>query len=209
MSTTAKESWTKLCMGVARLDRMTGRSAVGKSVHWLLRPALFSLSVPAVVADAVGSAVPVNTFADWLTLPMTVGHMTNTCLSFARDSSDRSVRKRSACSPTSQGRRGDDLSSAQFERRNLASSNGWTRPCRWHMTRWNEIRRLSWCIADPAHVNNDFQLDYSAWCSCEISMLNRLLLLLDSLFRSLRAKSFLRRLFAPSPKPNSIHLTLG
>lgn len=155
-------------MGVARLDRTTGRWAVGKSAHCSPRPALSSLSAPAVAADAAASAVLVNTFVDWPTPPTTVGRMTSTCLSFARDSSGRSVRRRSACSPASRGRRDDDSSSAQFERRNLALSSGWMRPCRWHMTRWNETRRLSLCIADPAHVNNDFQLDYSAWCSCEI-----------------------------------------
>lgn len=155
-------------MVVARLGHMTGRWAAGKSVHCSPRPALSSLSVPAVAADAVGNAVLVSTSVDWLILPTTVGHMTNTCLSFAADNLGRSVRRRSACSPASRDRRDDDSSSAQFERRNLALSSGWMRPCRWHMTRWNETRRLSWCIADPAHVNNDFQLDYSAWCSCEI-----------------------------------------
>lgn len=155
-------------MGVARLGRTTGRWAAGKSVHCSPRPALSSLSAPAVAADAVANAALVNTSVGWLTLPTRVGHMTNTCLSFARDSSGRIVQRRSACSPASRGRRDDDSSNAQFERRNLALSSGWMRQCRWHKTRWNEIRRLSWCIADPAHVNNDFQLDYSAWCSCEI-----------------------------------------
>lgn len=168
MSTLAKVSWTTLCKGVERLGRKTGRWAAGKSVHCSPRPALSSLSAPVVAADVVANAVLVNTSVDWLILPMTAGHMTNTCLSSATDSSGRSVRRRSACSRANPDRRGDGSSSAQFERRNLALPNGWMRPCRWHMTRWNEIRRLSWCIADPAHVNNDFQLDYSAWCSCEI-----------------------------------------
>lgn len=144
---------------------MTGKSALDKSVRCSSRPARSSLWA---FGDAAANAVLVNTFAG-LPIPLaTVDHTTSTLTFFATDNSDHNARKPSASSPGSRGRRGDDSSSEPFARRNLALLSDLTRRNLWHMTRWSETRRLSWCIANLVHVNNDFQLDYSAWRTSEI-----------------------------------------
>jgi hypothetical protein len=119
----------------------------------------------------VVNVVLVNTSVDWSTLLMTADRMMNTLMFSVTDSLDRSAQKLSASLSKSRDHRDDDLSSEQFEHRNPALSSDLKRPYLLRKTRLNETHRSSWYIASPAHVNNDFQSDYSAWCSLEISLL--------------------------------------
>lgn len=143
---------------------MTDKLASGKSVRCSTRQVRFSLWASAAVVSAVlvsisvGSPIP----------PKTVDRTTSTCLSSAKDNSGRSARTLFASSLRIRDHKDDGSSSELFERRNPASLSDLTKRCLWRMMRLSETHRLSWCIADPAHVNNDFQLDYSAWCSCGI-----------------------------------------
>ena len=127
---------------------------------------------------------------------MRVVHKKSTCLSFEADNLGRNVRKPFVCWSRILDRMDDDLSSEPFAHRSLAWQVDLTRRCLWHMMRLNETHHLSWCIADPVHVNNDFQLDYSAWCcSFQIWISNLLMFSLYFPFHFAETTAFLREPF--------------